>query len=55
MEWTPADFHQALIYIPTCGGWWARKLRERKGTQYAENKLTAMLDTGPASSPPATA
>ncbi|MFF9785667.1 hypothetical protein [Streptomyces nigrescens] len=43
-EWTPADFHQALIYTPTRGGWWARKLRERKGTQYAENKLTAMLD-----------
>ncbi|MEU4080417.1 MarR family transcriptional regulator [Streptomyces venezuelae] len=43
-EWTPADFHQALIYAPTRGGWWARKLRERKGTLYAENKLTAMLD-----------
>ncbi|MFF9436768.1 hypothetical protein ACF1BP_23885 [Streptomyces sp. NPDC014735] len=43
-EWTPADFHQALIYMPTRGGWWARRLRERKGTQYAENKLTAMLD-----------
>ncbi|WP_052412515.1 hypothetical protein [Streptomyces mutabilis] len=44
-EWAPADLHQALIFAPTRGGWWARKLRERKGTQYAENKLTAMLDT----------
>ncbi|WP_446046108.1 hypothetical protein [Streptomyces olivaceus] len=43
-EWTPADFHQALIYAPTRGGWWARGLRERKGTLYAEGKLTAMLD-----------
>ncbi|MFE7485099.1 winged helix-turn-helix transcriptional regulator [Streptomyces sp. NPDC057552] len=43
-EWSPADFHQALIYAPTRGGWWARKLRERKGTLYAEGKLTAMLD-----------
>ncbi|MCX4784090.1 hypothetical protein [Streptomyces sp. NBC_01264] len=43
-EWTPADFHQALIYTPTRGGWWARKLRERKGSEYAEGKLTAMLD-----------
>ncbi|MFG2211982.1 hypothetical protein [Streptomyces sp. NPDC048638] len=43
-EWTPADFHHALIYTPTPGGWWARKLRERKGGQYAENKLTAMLE-----------
>ncbi|MCX4826583.1 hypothetical protein OG883_43885 [Streptomyces sp. NBC_01142] len=43
-EWTPADFHHALIYTPTPGGWWARKLRERKGVQYAENKLTAMLE-----------
>ncbi|MET7679370.1 hypothetical protein [Streptomyces sp. NPDC005423] len=41
--WTPADFHQALIYTPTAGGWWARRLRERKGAEYAEHKLTAML------------
>ncbi|TQE35456.1 winged helix-turn-helix domain-containing protein [Streptomyces ipomoeae] len=41
--WTPADFHQALIYTPTRGGWWARRLRERKGAEYAERKLTAML------------
>lgn len=43
-RWTPADFHHALIYTPTAGGWWARKLRERKGSLYAENKLTEMLD-----------
>ncbi len=43
-EWSPADFHQALIYTQTRGGWWARKLRERKGTEYAEHKLTCMLD-----------
>ncbi|MGW0599936.1 winged helix-turn-helix transcriptional regulator [Streptomyces sp. NPDC002776] len=41
--WAPADFHQALIYTPTPGGVWARRLRERKGAEYAENKLTAML------------
>jgi IclR helix-turn-helix domain len=43
-QWAPADFHQALIYTPSRGGWWARMLRERKGSQYAEDKLTAMLD-----------
>ncbi|MEW1760372.1 hypothetical protein AB0393_28160 [Streptomyces cyaneofuscatus] len=43
-EWTPAEFFHALIYTPTPGGWWARKLRERKGETYAEKKLTAMLD-----------
>ncbi|NUP19853.1 MAG: winged helix-turn-helix domain-containing protein [Streptomyces sp.] len=42
-QWTPADFHQALIYTPTRGGSWARGLRERKGAEYAEHKLTAML------------
>ncbi|MDX5570945.1 hypothetical protein PYK79_57230, partial [Streptomyces sp. ID05-04B] len=42
-EWAPADFHQALIYTPTRGGWWARRLRERKGAEHAERKLTAML------------
>ncbi|MEV6421792.1 hypothetical protein [Streptomyces sp. NPDC051662] len=42
--WSPADFHHALIYTPTAGGAWARRLRERKGTLYAEAKLTAMLD-----------
>ncbi|WP_070014747.1 hypothetical protein [Streptomyces nanshensis] len=42
-EWTPADFHQALIYTPTAGGTWARRLRQRKGTAYAEAKLTDML------------
>lgn len=42
--WAPADFHQALIYTPTPGGWWARRLREQKGAEYAEHKLTAMLD-----------
>ncbi|MFF1504456.1 hypothetical protein ACFVZR_32385 [Streptomyces sp. NPDC058316] len=36
MEWTSADFHQALIYISTCGGWWARKLRERKVGEQAD-------------------
>ncbi|WP_260614844.1 hypothetical protein [Streptomyces sp. WAC05292] len=42
--WAPADFHRALIYSPTAGGKWARRLRARKGTEYAEGKLTAMLD-----------
>ncbi|WP_237540087.1 MULTISPECIES: MarR family transcriptional regulator [unclassified Streptomyces] len=42
--WTPADFFRALLYTPTAGGAWARRLRERKGTDYAEAKLTAMLD-----------
>ncbi|GGU39291.1 helix-turn-helix domain-containing protein [Streptomyces violascens] len=42
-RWTPADFHEALLYSPTAGGWWARKLRERKGGEYAETKLTAIL------------
>lgn len=42
-QWSPADFHQALIYTPTRGGWWARRLRESKGAEYAERKLTAML------------
>lgn len=42
--WTPGDFFQALLYTPTAGGVWARHLRERKGTDYAEARLTAMLD-----------
>ncbi|MFJ1662293.1 hypothetical protein [Streptomyces anthocyanicus] len=42
--WSPADFHHALIYTPSAGGVWARRLRERKGTLYAEAKLTAMLE-----------
>ncbi|WP_433860117.1 helix-turn-helix domain-containing protein [Streptomyces kronopolitis] len=42
-EWSPADFHQALIYTPTAGGEWARLLRARKGPEYAEGKLTGML------------
>lgn len=42
--WTPADFYEALLYTPTAGGTWARKLRERKGTDYIEAKLAAMLD-----------
>lgn len=42
--WSPADFHHALIYTPTVGGAWARRLRERKGSMYAEAKLTAMLE-----------
>jgi hypothetical protein len=42
--WSPADFHHALLYTPTAGGAWARRLRERKGTLYAEAKLTAMLE-----------
>lgn len=42
--WTPGDFFQALLYTPTAGGVWARHLRERKGSDYAEAKLTAMLD-----------
>ncbi|MFF6829890.1 MarR family transcriptional regulator [Streptomyces longwoodensis] len=42
--WMPADFFQALLYTPTAGGAWARHLRERKGTDYAEAKLAAMLD-----------
>ncbi|MFF4205568.1 helix-turn-helix domain-containing protein [Streptomyces sp. NPDC001668] len=42
--WTPADFFEALLYTPTAGGAWARQLRERKGTDYAEAKLGAMLD-----------
>lgn len=41
--WAPADFHQALLYTPTLGGTWARRLRARKGPEYAERKLTAML------------
>ncbi|MFI1765167.1 winged helix-turn-helix domain-containing protein [Streptomyces sp. NPDC020800] len=42
--WSPADFFEALIYTPTPGGVWARRLRERKGSSYAEAKLTAMLE-----------
>ncbi|MFE6272215.1 hypothetical protein ACFVQ9_25880 [Streptomyces goshikiensis] len=42
--WSPADFFDALIYTPTPGGVWARRLRERKGSSYAEAKLTAMLE-----------
>ncbi|WP_330351733.1 helix-turn-helix domain-containing protein [Streptomyces sp. NBC_00582] len=42
--WTPADFYEALLYTPTAGGTWARKLRERKGTDYIEAKLAGMLD-----------
>ncbi|MFB8025910.1 MULTISPECIES: winged helix-turn-helix domain-containing protein [unclassified Streptomyces] len=41
--WQPADFHRALLYSATSGGTWARRLRERKGTEYAEGKLTGML------------
>jgi DNA-binding transcriptional ArsR family regulator len=44
LAWTPADFFQALLYTPTVGGAWARQLRERKGTDYAEAKLASMLD-----------
>jgi DNA-binding MarR family transcriptional regulator len=42
--WTRADFYAALLYTPTAGGVWARRLRERKGVEYAEAKLGAMLD-----------
>lgn len=41
--WQPADFHRALLYTPTEGGSWARRLRARKGTDFAERKLTCML------------
>ncbi|MFJ5142949.1 hypothetical protein [Streptomyces sp. NPDC088707] len=41
--WKPADFHYALLYAPTEGGSWARRLRANKGTEYAEGKLTGML------------
>ncbi|MEV0487326.1 hypothetical protein AB0I69_42840 [Streptomyces sp. NPDC050508] len=42
-RWAPADFHRALIYTPTAAGEWARLLRARKGSEYAEGKLTGML------------
>ncbi|KPI11711.1 hypothetical protein OV450_8434, partial [Actinobacteria bacterium OV450] len=42
--WSPADFFEALIYRPMPGGMWAGWLRERKGSSYAEVKLTAMLE-----------
>lgn len=41
--WAPADFIHALIYTPTEGGRWARRLRSSKGPEYAEAKLTGML------------
>ncbi|MER7759499.1 hypothetical protein [Streptomyces sp. NPDC097619] len=42
--WTAAEFHHALIYSPTSGGSWARRLHTRKGAAYAEGKLTSMLE-----------
>lgn len=42
-EWMPADFYRALLYSPTPGGEWARRLMRRKGPEYAENKLAWML------------
>ncbi|MEU5181182.1 helix-turn-helix domain-containing protein [Streptomyces longwoodensis] len=42
-EWLPADFYRALLYTPTPGGEWARRLMRRKGAEYAESKLRWML------------
>ncbi|WP_404949110.1 helix-turn-helix domain-containing protein [Streptomyces sp. ARC14] len=41
--WSPADFHRALLYTPTEGGRWARRLLDRKGREFTETKLTGML------------
>ncbi|PRH80580.1 hypothetical protein C6N75_03495 [Streptomyces solincola] len=42
-EWMPADFYRALLYSPTPGGEWARRLMRRKGPEFAEGKLAWML------------
>lgn len=42
-EWMPADFFRALLYSPTTGGEWARRLMRRKGAEFAESKLSWML------------
>lgn len=42
-EWMPADFYRALLYSPTPGGEWARRLMRRKGAEFAEGKLAWML------------
>lgn len=42
-EWMPADFYRALLYTPTPGGEWARRLMRRKGPEFAEGKLAWML------------
>ncbi|MFC8537948.1 winged helix-turn-helix domain-containing protein [Streptomyces sp. NPDC057249] len=42
-EWMPADFYRALLYSPTPGGEWARRLMRGKGPEFAERKLAWML------------
>ncbi len=42
-EWTPAQFHEALVLRPTAGGSWARAVRRLQGEAYLETKLGEML------------